>query len=303
MVLSGQSLHPYRAIPVTRPAILTSARDLLQRYDVLLCDIWGVVHDGKVAFAAANEALTRFREQGGSVVLVSNAPSPSDSVARVLDDKAVVRSAWDRIVSSGDLALSHIRTKGYQRLHWIGPVRRDRGFFDCLPSPSAPIEDADAIACTGLVDDRREKATDYLPLLEAARRRKLTFICANPDLHVHVGAELLECAGAIATLYADLGGDVVWAGKPHPVAYATALDVAAELRGGPVARRRVLAIGDSVRTDLAAAAGAGVDALFIASGIHRDELMDGAEISPSRLAELLSADAPPVVAAAAALQW
>ena len=288
---------------MTKPAILTEARELLQRYDVLLCDIWGVVHDGKVAFNAANDALTRFREGGGSVVLVSNAPSPSEAVARVLDEKAVVRSAWDRIVSSGDLALAHIRSKGYRHLHHIGPVRRDRAFFEALPGPSTAIDAADAIACTGLVDDRREKATDYMPILEAARRRKLPFVCANPDLHVHVGADLLECAGAIATLYAGLGGDVIWAGKPHPVADARALDVASDLRGAPIPRRRVLAIGDSVRTDLAAAAGAGVDALFIASGIHRDEIMDGAEIAPARLVELLSGDAPPVVAAAAALRW
>ncbi|MFM9938513.1 MAG: TIGR01459 family HAD-type hydrolase [Hyphomicrobiaceae bacterium] len=288
---------------MTPPTIITEARDLLQRYDVLLCDIWGVVHDGQRAFDAANDALTRFRAGGGTVVLVSNAPSPSDAVARVLDDRAVLRSAWDRIVSSGDLALSHIRAKGYQRLHQIGPLRRDRGFFDALPGPSVAIAEAEAIACTGLVDDRREKAEDYLPTLQAARQRRLPFVCANPDLHVHVGADLLECAGAIATLYAGLGGDVVWAGKPHPVAYAKALDVAAELRGGPVPRRRVLAIGDSVRTDLAAAAGAGVDALFIASGIHRDEAMNGADIDTMRLANLLSGDAPPVIGSASALRW
>ncbi len=288
---------------MTPPTIIFEARDLLQRYDVLLCDIWGVVHDGRRAFDAANDALTRFRAGGGTVVLVSNAPSPAAAVARVLDDKAVVRSAWDRIVSSGDLALGHIRTKGYQRLHQIGPSHRDTAFFDALPGPSVDIMEAEAIACTGLVDDRREQPEAYLPVLQAARQRKLPFVCANPDLHVHVGPDLLPCAGAIATLYANLGGDVIWAGKPHPIAYATALDVAAELRGSPLPRRRVLAIGDSVRTDLAAAAGAGVDALFIASGIHRDDVMAGADIDAKRLATLLSGDAPPARASASALRW
>lgn len=288
---------------MTDPVVITEARELLAGYDVLFCDIWGVVHDGNRAFPACNEALTRFRERGGTVILVSNAPSPAEAVARVLDDKGVVRTAWDRLVTSGDLALRHIRAKGYRKLHQIGPGKRDVAFFKALPEPSVPVDEAEAVACTGLVDDRNETPEDYLPMLRVARQRRLPFICANPDLHVHVGDALLACAGAIAQLYADMGGEVVWAGKPHPLAYATALDVAAELRGAPVPRRRVLAIGDSVRTDLAAALGAGVDALFIASGIHRGEVMDGGAISIARLKDLLSGEAPPAIASATGLRW
>jgi HAD superfamily hydrolase (TIGR01459 family) len=288
---------------VTPPTIITEARELLSRYDVLLCDVWGVVHDGQRAFAHANEALARFRAAGGTVVLVSNAPSPSATVARVLDDKGVSREAWDRIVSSGDLAIAHIRELGYRRLHAIGPRRRDQAFFEALPGVAANIEDADAVACTGLLDDRCEHPEDYRPLLEAARRRGLAFVCANPDLAVHVGAELLPCAGAVAALYEAMGGAVFWAGKPHPVAYRTALEVAAALRGAPVAPVQVLAIGDSLRTDLAAARQAGVEALFIASGIHRDEVMADGEVVPDRLAAVLAEADMPVAAAAAALRW
>jgi HAD superfamily hydrolase (TIGR01459 family) len=268
-----------------------------------LCDIWGVLHDGQRAFASANDALSRFRAKGGTVVLVSNAPMPASTVARVLDEKGVVREAWDRIVSSGDIALGQIRERGFQRVHAIGPPKRDRAFFEALPGPSAPIEIADAVACTGLVDDRRETAEHYLPVLEVAHRRRLPFVCANPDLAVHVGADLLPCAGAIAALYEAMGGEVLWAGKPRPIAYATALAVAAQLRGGPVSTSRVLAIGDSVRTDLAAAQGAGVDALFIATGIHRDEVIVDDRIDEARLEALLSGDAPPAIAAAAAVKW
>lgn len=284
------------------PAIVDHCGALLQGYDVLLCDVWGVVHDGRRAFDEANAALAAFRARGGTVVLVSNAPTPSDNVARVLDDKGVVREAWDSIVSSGDLALAHIRSQGWRRLHHIGPARRDRAFFEALGSPSAPISEAEGLACTGLVDDRSETAENYRERLEAARARGLTLVCANPDLVVHVGQDLLPCAGAIGALYEAMGGAVVWAGKPFPIAYDTALGEASRLRGADVPRARVLAVGDSIRTDLAAAAGAGVDALFIASGIHRDEALSGGGIAADGLARLFPPGGPPAVAAATALR-
>jgi len=283
--------------------IIEHAGPLLGRYKVLLCDIWGVVHDGLTAYPGANDALPRFRRAGGTVVLVSNAPRPGPSVARLLDEKAVSRDAWDAIVSSGDIALSHIAEAGYQRLHRIGPGRRDGDFFDRLPGPGTPIDDADAIVCTGLNRDRAEQPETYLPLLEQGLARRLPFVCANPDLAVHVGDDLLPCAGSIAAIYESLGGEVFWAGKPHRVAYETALDRAAGMIGGPVDRSTVLAIGDAVRTDIAAAAGAGVDALLIAGGLHRDELMSGGTIDRARLADLLAPPAPQPVAAMVHLAW
>lgn len=285
------------------PPILTSCGDLLAGYDVLLCDIWGVVHDGKRAFDAANVALQKFRAAGGTVVLVSNAPMPGETVARLLDDRGVVRDAWDAIVSSGDLALRVITDRGFRRVYGIGPSKRDGAFFASLPGRADSIADADAVACTGLVDDRRETAEQYRPLLEQMRARKLVFVCANPDLAVHVGADLLPCAGAIAAIYADLGGEVIWAGKPHALAYDTAKAVAEKLRQATVAPARILAIGDSVRTDLAAARGAGVDALFIVSGIHRDETMQDGRVAPDKLARLFSGGGATAKAAAAALVW
>ncbi len=283
--------------------IIEGAGSLLEGYDVLLCDIWGVLHDGKRVHPEANSALMRFRGRGGSVILVSNSPSPSPGVARILDDKGVDRAAWDRIVSSGDLALRRIASVGYKHVFGIGPMRRDRLFFEALPGTSDRIETADALACTGLKDDRRERPEDYLPTLCEARERDLPFVCANPDLSVHVGADLLPCAGAIATLYEALGGSVHWEGKPHPIAYETALEIASNLRAGHVARSRVLAIGDSVRTDLAAAASAGVDALFITSGIHRDEVMTDGAISEESLTVALAGLARRPIASAQSLRW
>jgi HAD superfamily hydrolase (TIGR01459 family) len=281
--------------------IVESCGPLLARYDVLLCDVWGVVHDGRVALPGANAALAGFRARGGTVILVSNAPTPSDNVARVLDEKGVVREAWDHIVSSGDLALAHVRARGWERIHHIGPAKRDRAFFSALGAPSVAIETADGITVTGLVDDRTETAEHYRARLEVARLRGIELVCANPDLVVHVGADLLPCAGALGALYEKMGGSVHWAGKPFPIAYDTALDVARQIRGGDIARSRVLAIGDSVRTDLAAAAGAGIDALFIFSGIHRDEAMPDGSVSAEGVARLLAGSEANVVASSAAL--
>lgn len=284
------------------PVIVESCGPLLSAYDVLLCDVWGVVHDGRRAFDEANAALSSFRATGGTVILVSNAPTPAANVARVLDEKGVAREAWDAIVSSGDLALDHVRAKGWQRLHHIGPPARDRAFFEALPGASVDISDAEAMACTGLVDDRRETAEDYRRRLEMARARGLPLVCANPDLVVHVGPDLLPCAGAIGALYETMGGDVFWAGKPFPIAYERALAEAASRRDEVVERHRVLAIGDSIRTDLAAAAGAGVDALFIVTGIHRDECVVDGKLLEEGLANLFTGDGPGAVAAATALR-
>ncbi len=285
------------------PDIIAGAGPLLQRYDVVLCDVWGVIHDGHTAYATAGEALARFRAGGGTVVLVSNAPFPGDRVATVIGGKGVRRDAWDAIVSSGDIALRHVGERGYARIHCIGPEPRDLALFERLPGRRAELTDADAIVCSGLVNDRTETAEDYRGVLEAALKRKLPFVCANPDLAVDVGPDRLPCAGAIAALYEEMGGPVFWAGKPHASAYQAAMLKAQQLRGAAIAPAQVLAVGDAVRTDLAAAQGAGVDALFIAAGLHRHDTMDGDKITAEKLARLFRPGTPPAVAAMAYLGW
>lgn len=286
------------------PEILASAGPLLARYDVLLCDIWGVLHAGGDVHPEAGDALERFRAKGGTVVLVSNAPMAADAVGRLLDAKHLSRAAWDAIVCSGEIALAHIAARGYFRVHRIGPQKRDASFFDRLPGPDSSLEDADAVACTGLVDDRRETAEDYRAVLRQAAARALPLVCANPDLVVEVRGVLLPCAGVLAALYEAMGGAVFWAGKPHPAAYAQALATAARIRGGAaIDPARVLAIGDAVRTDLAAARGAGVDALFVTAGIHREAVTRNGAIDPDLLAALLTEARMPARAAIPMLQW
>lgn len=294
-------MQPELAATAPTP-VLKHAAELLSGYDVIFCDVWGVIHDGRQAYPSTCDALLRFRERGGTVVLVSNAPVPNARVAAMLDERQVPRHAWDAIVSSGDIALRHVHDKGYNALYRIGPAARDSALFRALPGRAAPLDEAQAIICTGLVDDINEAAEHYRPLLADAQARKLPFVCANPDLVVDVGGRLYVCAGAIAELYASLGGEVFWAGKPHASAYDTAVSVACELRGEAVNRSRILAIGDAVRTDLIGAARAGLGCIFIAAGIHRHELVDNDEISPERLARLL-APGPKPVAAMLQLAW
>jgi HAD superfamily hydrolase (TIGR01459 family) len=286
------------------PTIIANARPLLERYDALFCDVWGVVHNGRQAYAEAGAALATFRQQGGTVVLVSNAPVPADGVERVLERTGVRRDAWDAIVSSGDIALRHIAEKGYRRLHRIGPAKRDSRLFQRLPGAGVPLADAEAIVCTGLVDDANETVESYRSLIEEGVARSLPFVCANPDLVVDFGNKRYLCAGSIALEYERVGGAVFWAGKPHPSAFGTALQRATELRGAEPPRQRILAVGDALRTDLAAAEGLGVDALFIAAGIHNDEVVVDGGIDAARLAGLFEPPGtPPAIAAMMQLRW
>lgn len=289
--------------PLKSPPIVTSCARLLARYDVLFCDVWGVVHDGHTAILPSNDALRRFRAQGGTVILLTNAPQPAGRVADILAEKNVQPDVWDAIVTSGEIALGVVREQGYQAIHHIGPEWRSRPLMAKLPGLVGDVGVADAIVCSGLVDDHNQTAESYRPLLERALQRRLPFICANPDLWVHVGEKLLPCAGVIAALYEEMGGPVVWAGKPHKPVYDAAFQRAAELRESPVPGSRILAIGDALRTDLAGAEAAGVDALFVGSGIHRDEVMEQGAIVPAKLERLFADGAPAAIAATAVVSW
>jgi HAD superfamily hydrolase (TIGR01459 family) len=221
----------------------------------------------------------------------------------MLDLRAVPRGAWDDIVASGEIALRHIAEKGYTRIFGIGPTDRDAATFERLSAKPVPLEEAEAILCTGLNDDRTETADDYRALLRRALARRLPLVCANPDLVVDVGGRQYICAGAIADLYERMDGPVFWAGKPHANAYDAAHAAAEGVRGAPVPLTRILAIGDSLRTDLKGAEAAGIDAVFIASGIHRDETMGSGELSPDKLANVFAPPAPPAIAVMGRLVW
>lgn len=285
------------------PPILENAGSLLSAYDVLFCDVWGVVHNGLTAFERACAALQKFRQNGGTVILVSNAPVPKYRVAAMLETRNVPTDCWDDIVSSGAIALEHIKERGFERLYLIGPRDRDQAFFKMVDAKSTHLDTAQAIACTGLTDDRSETPEDYLPLLRKAHGLNIPFVCANPDLLVDVGGTLLYCAGAIADLYENMGGRVFWAGKPHLNAYETAHAIAESLRDSNVPRAKCLVIGDAIRTDLKGAENFGCDALFVASGIHRHEAMDGTALSRAKLSALFPPGTPGAKGAMVELSW
>jgi HAD superfamily hydrolase (TIGR01459 family) len=260
-------------------------RDLVGSVDVLLSDIWGVVHNGLAAFPEACDALYRFRAQGGIVVLITNAPRPADSVQRQLRKLRIADDTYDAIVSSGDLTRHFIADHPGGRLFWIGP-ERDHSIYRGLDAALAPLEKAEYIVCTGLFDDETESAENYRATLLQARERGLTLVCANPDIVVERGDRLIYCAGAIAELYSELGGEVIFYGKPHRPIYERAVALAAERSGHAVQLNRVLAIGDSVRTDLAGAQGFGIDCLFVTRGIHAEEFEGLDQLDPASVREL-----------------
>jgi len=271
------------------PPLLDRFGPLAPDYDLVLSDVWGVVHNGVAATPEACDALVRFRAAGGTVVLITNAPRPGEVVARTtLDHLGVPRTAYDGIVSSGDVTRALIAARAGERLFHIGPPR-DLGIFAGLDAPTATLENADYTLCSGLTDDTVETPQDYHGLLERMRARGLPMICANPDVVVERGDKLVYCAGAIADLYAAAGGEVIFAGKPYRPIYDQALAIARAARGGPIARDRVLAIGDSVRTDLKGAAAFGIDCLFVTAGIHAEELGHRDNPEASALADIFGA--------------
>ncbi|HWL18736.1 MAG TPA: TIGR01459 family HAD-type hydrolase, partial [Bradyrhizobium sp.] len=232
-------------------------RDLVDGVEVVLSDIWGVVHNGLESFPEACAALRSYRDQGGTVILITNAPRPAASVQRQLRKLGVADDTYDAIVSSGDLTRHYVADHPGRKVFWLGP-ERDNSIYRGLDPVLAPLEEADYIVCTGLLDDETESAEDYREMMQKARERKLTLICANPDIVVERGDRLIYCAGAIAELYRELGGEVIFYGKPHRPIYERAMALALERRGHRVGLDRVLAIGDSVRTDLAGAHGFGI---------------------------------------------
>ncbi len=272
------------------------------RYDVLFVDVWGVVHDGIAAFPAAVEALAAFRARGGTVLLVSNAPQPSPQVTGYLSRLGVSPDAYDRLITAGDIARDTLVERAATHVVHIGPDHY-RSVLDGLDIAWHMPDRADLVVCTGFVDDRGERVDDYREPLRDLAARGLDMICANPDLVVEVGGTLYPCAGQIATLYETLGGRVIRTGKPDRRIYETALAEAGRLRGVTPRPGRILAIGDGLVTDMPGAHAFGIDAVFVTTGIHRADLMDGDAVRQDAAGRALAAFMPSVVGITPALSW
>ena len=284
--------------------IITSLAEISDRYDVLFCDIWGCVHDGRQVFPAAARALQAFRQngarggKGGKVVLVTNSPRPKPAVVDQLDGLGLSRDSWDEIVTSGDAAQFGLVTGAVgRRVYHIG-ADKDETFFTHLAPDLAEIaagqkaiervalKEAEGIVCTGLRDDLNESPDDYRTELLLAKQFGLRMLCANPDIVVDHGGQRLWCAGALAQLYEEMGGHVLYFGKPHPPIYDLARRrlMAFDLGRQP----EILCIGDGIGTDVQGAMGEGLDILFITSGIDREAFgTDSARPDPARLRDWL----------------
>lgn len=276
--------------------LIAGLSDIARDHDALICDIWGVVHNGHAPFPEAADALRRFRREQGPVVLLSNAPRAPQSVEEQFRRIGVATDCYDAIVTSGGAARDDLATRSDGErplsLYYIGP-EQDTGLLDGLPVARAGIGAADVALCVGLVDDLHETPADYSDILAAMRAKNLTMLCANPDLKVYRGPKLCWCAGALAQAYEAIGGPVTYFGKPYPAVY----DVALKAAGQP---KRALAVGDALVTDLRGAQSAGLEALFIADGLH------GEDIEPytsEHLGAMFAVENVKAKAAMRALRW
>ncbi len=263
--------------------ILDGVSSVASRYDAMILDLWGLVHDGVSPYPGVPDCLARLRDGGTRVLLLSNAPRPSATVVGRLREMGIRDDRYERVITSGDLTRDAL-TRRPDRWHaalgdrcWMIGPERDRGLVEALALELVDgPESADFVLATGLFDDEAEGLGDYAGRLEAVAARSLPMVCANPDLSVVRGDRTVLCAGSLAKAYEELGGDVRYHGKPHPGPYAFCFEV---LDGVP--RHRILAAGDSLRTDIAGANAAGIDGLFVMGGLHAGELLGAGRDDPA----------------------
>ncbi len=268
--MSDQDLPPSKSKATTA---LTGFSEIADRFDLCLCDVWGVVHNGVVAHRGAVEALVAARQRGVFVVLVTNAPRPRAEIERQLAGFNVPKDAWDAIVTSGDVCRALIQQRAGEPVFMLGPDR-DLPLVAGLDAPRVGPAEANYVLCTGLFDDETETAESYAGMLADFARRELTLICANPDLVVDRGGRIVPCAGSIALAYEEVGGKVIYAGKPHQPIYEMAVAIMERERGALVERSRICGIGDAIRTDIAGANGFGATSVMVLAGIHAQDLLE-----------------------------
>jgi HAD superfamily hydrolase (TIGR01459 family) len=278
--------------------IIDRFADIAADYDALFCDVWGVLHNGLVVYPEAVAALATYRAGGGKVILMTNSPRPRTAVIAQLDAIGVPRDAWDDIASSGDSAQAGMLAGVVgRRVFHIG-ASSDEAFFSDVANDLSefgavrrvPLAEAEGIVCTGLAHDETETPEDYRPTLLAAKNAGLKLLCANPDIQVERGDKLVWCAGALAQIYTQMGGESLYFGKPHAPIYDLARRRLQRCAGQAVPGDRILAIGDGLGTDIAGALGEDLDSLFVTGGLARAETGTDADgmPDPDRLAALLT---------------
>ena len=257
--------------------IIHALSEISAQYDALFVDLWGCVHDGVTAYPEAIAALQAYRKSGGIVILVTNSPKPREGVAAQLGQFGVPADAYDSIASSGDSARSAMfRGMVGEKVYFMGEWTRDSGFFDpieIINDPAhitrVPLQEAEGIVCCGPFDPMADPAVNRADFLYA-KQKGMKLLCANPDIVVDRGEVREWCAGALAALYTEMGGESLYFGKPHPPIYDLARRRLNAL-ANKVDSSRILAIGDGIHTDIQGAQGEDIDSLFITGGLAASE--------------------------------
>jgi HAD superfamily hydrolase (TIGR01459 family) len=282
--------------------IVEQLADISDRYDALFVDLWGCVHNGVTAFPEAVQALKDYRARGGIVVLVTNSPKPRKGVSEQLLSFNVPPEAYDTIATSGDSARSAMfRGTVGQKVYFMGEWKRDEGFFEPLNLLDAPVDieivpltEAEGIVCCGPHDPMADPEVNRADFL-FAKQKGMKLLCANPDIVVDRGEVREWCAGALAKLYTEMGGESLYFGKPHPPIYDLArrrLFEVTNARNLPdISDSRILAIGDGIHTDIAGALGEDIDALFITGGLAAKETLTERQPDPSALKAYVAKEA------------
>jgi HAD superfamily hydrolase (TIGR01459 family) len=287
-----------------RTPLIPGLSALADRFDALILDLWGVIHDGVEAYPGARAALEALRTAGKRTLLLSNAPRRSDALVSQLAGMGIGRELYDFVLSSGEAVHLEMKTRTDpfyaglgRRLHHMGP-ERDRNVYEGLDYTPATIEEADFILNTG-PRDLTETVEDYVPAMRLGLARGLPMVCANPDHVVIRQGVRVVCAGALAARYAEMGGQVSMRGKPDPAIYGQV----STILGAP--KDRIVAVGDALHTDIRGANGAGMAAIFVTQGIHAEELgiRPGDTPSPDRLEAVIARHGDRPVAALATLCW
>lgn len=258
--------------------ILKSLDDLDGLYDAILCDAWGVIHNGIAAYEAATNVLSRTHERGVPVLILTNAPRTYDQLSKHFQDMGIDPSIYDDIISSGEVGRDILLMSDIRKCYHLGP-KIDEELLNMLDFRiiANPAE-AEIIFNSGLRDNTVERSSDYQNLMETLYHSNLSMICVNPDKTVHVGLQQRECAGKLAEIFENLGGKVTWVGKPYPHIYERSEAALGQIRNRSIDTGRILAIGDTLHTDIKGAAKRGYKTLFVTNGIHKNEICLGSNL-------------------------
>ncbi len=275
--------------------IIESLAEISHAYDALFCDLWGCVHNGIAPYPEAVAALQAFRAKGGKVIMITNAPRQKASVVEQLDAMGLPRDTWDDIATSGDAARAAMYRGAVGSKVWHMGEPKDGVFFEPMPEVAdaveitrVPLDEAEGIVCSGPFDPLADPDT-LRPELLFAKAKGMKLLCANPDIIVDMGHQRQWCAGAVAALYTEMGGESLYFGKPHPAIYDLARLRLAGL-GADVGNMSILAIGDGIQTDVAGAMGEDIDSLFITGGLAAEETQTTLQPDPDALEALVTAE-------------